>query len=874
MPTHGGDRNGSSGTPRPAPVAVIAENVPESLRRLDRWVCWSWEWNPKKDGGKCGRDKPPYDVRTGRNASSTNPATWASFADALAAHRAGLYDGIGFALGEDGATGAVYSGLDLDDCRDPDTGRLSESAVYYLRLLDTYSEVSPSRTGAKAIAVGRLPKGRRDNGRGVEMYDSGRYFTVTGWRLDGFPADVMERTEALARVHATAFTEARAAGKQAHLSDRELTLSALAGLSTRRAAGYSDWLAVGMALHCVDPSEAMLAEWDRWSQGCADKYEEGACATKWRSFTAGGGLTLGSLIHWARQDGWAPPTGPPSGAKGAEDRSGRRSAKADTVPATALGRPRRLPPAYRPFPLECLAAPMSLYVRDGAKALGCDAAYLALPALSVAAGLIGYTRVVRLKRTWKAPSVLWTMVIADSGSLKTPAFRLATDYLFTLQHRLDAELLQELDAYLKEKEEWPQKVKQAAEAKEEPPPKPEPPRHQTTFTSDATIEAIAELISDNPRGLIVACDELAAWLGSFARYKNKGAGSDVQRWLSMHSAGGFAYHRRTGDKRRIVVPHAAISVCGGIQPGVLAQAMGEEFLASGLAARLLMAMPPRPAKKWTELDVAPEVERSYHSMLDGLFALDHARDKTGKPVPHVLKLDPDAKAAWVDWYDAWGQEQEAAEGELASALAKLEEAAARFALVHHVVTHVGLEVDDLRPLGHRSMEAGISLARWFAAEGRRVYAALAETSAERDARRLVEFIEGRGGRITERELQRANGRKYPTSEAAREALTDLAVAGLGRWVDGPTPASGGHTVRYLELLSDVRQSDTRPTLAPDGRAAIVGDSATSHSANGTYVGNGVRAGERVSDCRTSDTSGECPTEGRVSDGGREPGEEG
>src|SRR5205814_5289376 len=123
-------------------------------------------------------------------------------------------------------------------------------------------------------------------------------------------------------------------------------------------------------------------------------------------------------------------------------------------------------------------------------------------------------------------------------------------------------------------------------------------------------------IGDNPRGLLVACDEVATWLGSFSRYKGKAGGSDLQHWLSMHSAGGFAYHRRTGDKRRIIVPHAAVSVCGGIQPGILARTISDEFMAAGLAARLLLAMPPRPAKVWTEMEIDPQTDERHHTLLD------------------------------------------------------------------------------------------------------------------------------------------------------------------------------------------------------------------------------------------------------------------
>ena len=59
-----------------------------------------------------------------------------------------------------------------------------------------------------------------------------------------------------------------------------------------------------MALHSID--EELLGEWDRWSNQSA-KYKPGECAKKWRSFSTGGGVTLGTLAHMAKQDGWVRP---------------------------------------------------------------------------------------------------------------------------------------------------------------------------------------------------------------------------------------------------------------------------------------------------------------------------------------------------------------------------------------------------------------------------------------------------------------------------------------------------------------------------------------------------------------------------------------
>jgi Protein of unknown function (DUF3987) len=92
------------------------------------------------------------------------------------------------------------------------------------------------------------------------------------------------------------------------------------------------------------------------------------------------------------------------------------------------------------------------------------------------------------------------------------------------------------------------------------------------------------------------------------------------------------------------------------------------------------------------------------------------------------------RRTWIKFYNAFAQEQEASEGELAAAFSKLEAYAARFALLHHVVEHVANGKPDLLPVGPESIDAGVTLARWFAYEARRIYSTLAETSEERNRR--------------------------------------------------------------------------------------------------------------------------------------------
>jgi hypothetical protein len=452
---------------------------------------------------------------------------------------------------------------------------------------------------------------------------------------------------------------------------------------------------------------------------------------------------------------------------------------------------------YQPFPIEALPAPLREFVRQAALALGCDPAYLALAVLVVVASAIGNSRTIRLKRGWVEPSVLWAAIVGDSGTLKSPAYRLAVAYLFMVQRRLTLEYKARLGEYRQQQQMYKAAKGKAQEEGATPPSPPEEPVRRRVICSDTTIEKLAEILEDNPRGILVARDELAGWLGSFTRYKGKQGGTDLPNWLEMHRAGTVLIDRKTGDRPTTYIERAAVSIIGGIQPGVLARALTPEFLDAGGAARLLMAMPPKLQKRWTEAEVVPEVEKAYQDLLDMLLALDFDSAK-GEKAPHELALSPEGKAAWIAFYDSWGQEQAAVQGELAAAYAKLEGYAARFALLHHVVSRVARGADDLVAVGRESIEAGATLCRWFAGEFRRLYATLSESYEERDTRRLVEFIQARGGRITVRRLMQANCRRYPDAESAESALAYLVEAELARWVELPT-RSKGKPVRAAEL---------------------------------------------------------------------------
>jgi primase-polymerase (primpol)-like protein len=172
---------------------VNPDGIPAQLKDRRQWICWTVE---DRDGKPT---KAPVQPGGAGYADVTDPETWTTFEAALDyLHESASVAGLGYVFTADGP----YAGVDLDDCRDPETGDLPDLAREIVDRLDSYTEVSPSGTGVHVLIAADLPEGRNRRGS-VELYDRDRFFTVTGEHVEGTPATVEERGEALAAVHET-----------------------------------------------------------------------------------------------------------------------------------------------------------------------------------------------------------------------------------------------------------------------------------------------------------------------------------------------------------------------------------------------------------------------------------------------------------------------------------------------------------------------------------------------------------------------------------------------------------------------------------------------------------------------------------------------
>ena len=183
---------------------IQPENIPDELRGLKQWVNWAGIWSEDKENFS----KPPM-TSGGRNASSTKPGTWTTLEKSLAAlGRDAIYtdsagqkhsvtlDGVGLA----GLERTGWSGIDLDHCVNPVSGEINAAARKIVEHFDSYTEITPSGEGLRIWIEAEKPPTWSANKTGetdIEVYDKGRFFTVTGRHLEGTPWTVEKRQEAL-----------------------------------------------------------------------------------------------------------------------------------------------------------------------------------------------------------------------------------------------------------------------------------------------------------------------------------------------------------------------------------------------------------------------------------------------------------------------------------------------------------------------------------------------------------------------------------------------------------------------------------------------------------------------------------------------------
>lgn len=311
------------------------------------------------------------------------------------------------------------------------------------------------------------------------------------------------------------------------------------------------------------------------------------------------------------------------------------------------------------FPLDIFSPPWQQWLQRASLGAGVRPEHVALPLLGVSSSLIGTARRVRASNPWSEPTTLWTAIVGDSGDRKTPGLNIITRALDLLaKANSDATKAKRLahEARVQKSKEtlrkWKDEVRAAVRAQpcRETPSMPiealDPGNfiEPQLYTTDSTIERLAELLVVKPRGVLLIRDELSGLFSNMRRYSG---GSDRPFWLEAWNGRRHVVERVS---RTIVVQYLLIGLVGCFQPDKLVRAFGGDE--DGMHARFLFGWPSAPAYRPLTNDTA-EVDPELLSALTALVSLP-CEDMDGAFASRTIALSKDAIASfekfriWID----------------------------------------------------------------------------------------------------------------------------------------------------------------------------------------------------------------------------------
>jgi hypothetical protein len=237
--------------------------------------------------------------------------------------------------------------------------------------------------------------------------------------------------------------------------------------------------------------------------------------------------------------------------------------------------------------------------------------------------------------------------------------------------------------------------------------------------------------------------------------------------------------------------------------------------------------------RWSD-DTIPDNLRSTVSELFGrIWLLQPEHDDNGQR-PVLLTLEPDAREAFICYYNECGAAAVQGNEHTEAAWNKLSGYAARLALIGQLA-----ENPNATAVTGEVMRSACDLARWFGAEAVRIYASIGETTEQRETRKLVEFIRSHGNLVSVRDVTHNNWSFRDQADKAEEALNALVKRRLGSWLE-IKPEGRGRPTRKFQLL----QASPSPKI-PDirGETPNYGDGEVPGAVQNTVSGEPIEGAQ-------------------------------
>ena len=483
--------------------------------------------------------------------------------------------------------------------------------------------------------------------------------------------------------------------------------------------------------------------------------------------------------------------------------------------------PDDLPPVDA-FDSELLPQALRGWVMDIAQRMQCPPDFPAVAVITAVSSVIGARAVVlpKVKDDWQVVPNLWGMIVGRPGVMKSPALTQAIGAL----NRLEGAAR---EAWQEKNREWELDCKVAAlaakstekQAEKEAAKNPEkarqllaqqidfeadnpkPPKRRYVV-NDTTMEALADILTDNPWGLLVYRDEMHGLLCSMDKQGQEGARGFFLTGYDGNQ--GYAVDRIM--RGHSYVDRVCLAMLGGIQPGKLQSYVRDAVTGGagddGLLQRFGLTVWPDVNQAFAVVDRWPdsEAKNAAGAVFDRLNSLEPDWDDA----PKQWRFSPNAQALFYEWLVPF---ETSIRGDgmhpaLVSHLAKWRKLVPALALIF---AQVDTPESPGNQIHERELTRALAWAQYLLSHAKRVYSA-ATTPETFGAKHLLEKI--KGGKLVD-----ADGvllETFAPRQVALKGWTGLAMVGDVRkaaetltdygWLARIEPAVGAKGGRPSDLF--------------------------------------------------------------------------
>ncbi len=407
---------------------------------------------------------------------------------------------------------------------------------------------------------------------------------------------------------------------------------------------------------------------------------------------------------------------------------------------------------------------------ETAQAMPTAPEFLFTTLLAAAASRIGTAArvMVKISAKYTQPMVFWTAIVANSGSMKTPAQRVILDPLVALETQAYESYILETADY-KAQTESRKRKKLDVDSQEE---SIKAPTRQRYLTKDITLETLQRIHGENPRGILYYRDELAGNIKARNQYRG-GKGADEEAELDQWNGSAILYDRA---EKSVCLPHSGVSRTGGYQWEVLAKLMGDHNDFNGGFARWLFCAAKTPPRYLNLMQAEQDT-----GITEALTYLYTELEKVPKQ-DYLLSFE--AKQLFETWQHQL-VDAELAEGSVGLQLAcpKMEAYTVRLALWLHVVNAVLRGEKPSQVISGETMDKAIELAAYYLWQYRLIHTHNSPDSGLAALGLKIQKFTERVGQVTASKLKSGiRALKKTAIEQIRTLMQTLADAGYGRTI--------------------------------------------------------------------------------------------